>query len=220
MKRILIIDDDEHIGNLEQELLEREGYAVLRAYSGTEALLLLKRTRPDLVLLDLMLPGLSGEALLPELGGIPVIVVSAKAGVEDKTALLLGGAADYLTKPFDARELLARVAVRLREAARSPLAQVCVCGDLVMDLSARRVTAAGTVVPLTRTEYAILKLLIQNPGQAVAKSTILDRISADTPDCTESSLKTHISHLRAKLREASGKDYVESVWGIGFLLRG
>lgn len=219
MKRILIIDDDEHIGNLEQELLEREGYAVLRAYSGTEALLLLKRTRPDLVLLDLMLPGLSGEALLPELDGIPVIVVSAKAGVEDKTALLLGGAADYLTKPFDARELLARVAVRLREAARSPLAQVCVCGDLVMDLSARRVTAAGTVVPLTRTEYAILKLLIQNPGQAVAKSTILDRISADTPDCTESSLKTHISHLRAKLREASGKDYVESVWGIGFLLR-
>lgn len=220
MKRILIIDDDEHIGNLEQELLEREGYAVLRAYSGTEALLLLKRTRPDLVLLDLMLPGLSGEALLPELDGIPVIVVSAKAGVEDKTALLLGGAADYLTKPFDVRELLARVAVRLREAARSPLAQVCVCGDLVMDLSARRVTAAGTVVPLTRTEYAILKLLIQNPGQAVAKSTILDRISADTPDCTESSLKTHISHLRAKLREASGKDYVESVWGIGFLLRG
>lgn len=220
MKRILIIDDDEHIGNLEQELLEREGYAVLRAYSGTEALLLLKRTRPDLVLLDLMLPGLSGETLLPELDGIPVIVVSAKAGVEDKTALLLGGAADYLTKPFDARELLARVAVRLREAARSPLAQVCVCGDLVMDLSARRVTAAGTVVPLTRTEYAILKLLIQNPGQAVAKSTILDRISADTPDCTESSLKTHISHLRAKLREASGKDYVESVWGIGFLLRG
>ena len=212
MKRILIIDDDEHIGNLEQELLEREGYAVLRAYSGTEALLLLKRTRPDLVLLDLMLPGLSGEALLPELDGIPVIVVSAKAGVEDKTALLLGGAADYLTKPFDARELLARVAVRLREAARSPLAQVCVCGDLVMDLSARRVTAAGTVVPLTRTEYAILKLLIQNPGQAVAKSTILDRTSADTPDCTESSLKTHISHLRAKLREASGKDYVESVW--------
>ena len=220
MKRILIIDDDEYIGNLEQELLEREGYAVLRAYSGTEALLLLKRTRPDLVLLDLMLPGLSGEALLPELDGIPVIVVSAKAGVEDKTALLLGGAADYLTKPFDARELLARVAVRLREAARSPLAQVCVCGDLVMDLSARRVTAAGTVVPLTRTEYAILKLLIQNPGQAVAKSIILDRISADTPDCTENSLKTHISHLRAKLREASGKDYVESVWGIGFLLRG
>lgn len=220
MKRILIIDDDEHIGNLEQELLEREGYAVLRAYSGTEALLLLKRTCPDLVLLDLMLPGLSGEALLPELDGIPVIVVSAKAGVEDKTALLLGGAADYLAKPFDARELLARVAVRLREAAHSPLAQVCVCGDLVMDLSARRVTAAGTVVPLTRTEYAILKLLIQNPGQAVAKSTILDQISADTPDCTESSLKTHISHLRAKLREASGKDYVESVWGIGFLLRG
>ena len=111
MKRIMIIDDDAHIGNLEQELLEQEGYAVLRAYSGTEALLLLKESRPDLVLLDLMLPGLSGEALLPQLAGIPVIVVSAKADTADKVSLLLGGAADYITKPFASKELLARIAV-------------------------------------------------------------------------------------------------------------
>ena len=218
MRKILIIDDDVTIGDLEQEVLEREGYAVQRAYSGTEVLLLLKDSRPDLVLLDLMLPGLPGEEVLPQLQGIPVIVVSAKASVEDKVDLLLGGAADYLTKPFDTKELLARVAVRLRESARSPLAAVYTCGDLTLDTASHAVHAAGQPVQLTRTEYAILKLLMQNPGQVLAKSVLLDRISADTPDCTESSLKTHISNLRGKLRAVSGRDYVEAVWGIGFRL--
>ena len=218
MQTILIIDDDEAIGNLEQEVLEGAGYAVRRAYSGTEALLLLKSHRPDLVLLDLMLPGLSGEAVLPQIKDIPVIVVSAKASVQDRVSLLFGGAADYLTKPFDTRELLARVAVRLRELARSPQAASYTLGDLTLDTATHAVCAAGTPVSLTRTEYAILKLLMQNPGQVLAKSVLLDRISADTPDCTESSLKTHVSHLRSKLREASGRDYVEAVWGIGFKL--
>ena len=215
---ILIIDDDESIGNLEQEVLERAGYAVCRAYSGTEALLLLRDTRPDLVLLDLMLPGLSGEAVLEKFTGIPVIVVSAKADVQDKVGMLLRGAADYLTKPFDTKELLARVAVRLRERAQSPLCEVYSCGSLTLDAVSHAVAIAGTPIPLTRTEYALLKLLMQNRGQVLAKSVLLDRISADTPDCTESSLKTHISHLRAKLRRASGQEYVEAVWGIGFRL--
>ena len=219
MQTILIIDDDAAIGNLEQEVLERAGYAVLRAYSGTEALLLLKDSRPDLVLLDLMLPGLSGEEVLPQLQGISVIVVSAKTAVQDKVGLLLGGAADYLTKPFDTKELLARVAVRLREAARSPLAAIYACGSLTLDTAYHEVRAAGTPVSPTRTEYAILKLLMQNPGQVLAKSVLLDRIGADTPDCTEGSLKTHISNLRGKLRDATGKDHIEAVWGIGFRLR-
>lgn len=103
METILIIDDDVAIGNLEQEVLEREGYLVQRAYSGTEALLLLKEKKPDLILLDLMLPGMSGEDILPQIQGIPVIVVSAKTAVEDKVELLLGGAVDYLTKPFDTK---------------------------------------------------------------------------------------------------------------------
>ncbi len=105
--KILIIDDDEYIGNMLEEVLKQEGYAVLRAYSGTEALLLLSQNRPDLVLLDLMLPGLSGECVLPKIQGIPVIIVSAKVGIDDKVKLLLGGAADYVTKPFDTKELLA-----------------------------------------------------------------------------------------------------------------
>ena len=218
MKTIAVIDDDIHIGNVLEELLQREGYAVIRAYSGTEAVLLLERQRPDLVLLDLMLPGLSGEEVLAKIEGIPVMVVSAKVGVEDKVSLLLGGAADYITKPFDSRELLARIAVRLRESAAPRLAPVLEAGLLRLDQIAHTVTAADQPVRLTKTEYAILKLFLQNPGQAIAKSVILDRISADTPDCTESSLKIHVSNLRKKLRDATGQDHIESVWGIGFKL--
>lgn len=205
------------IGNLEQEVLEQQGYVCLRAYSGTEAVMLLERERPDLILLDLMLPGLSGEEVLRRIGEIPVIVVSARAGVDDKVALLLGGAQDYLTKPFSTKELLARVAVQLRRPV-APAAAQSRAGGLVMNQLSHSVEISGKPVSLTRTEYAILKLLMQNPGQAIAKSVILDRISADTPDCTESSLKTHISHLRAKLREAGGRETIESVWGIGFRL--
>ena len=218
MKTIAVIDDDIHIGNVLEELLQREGYAVLRAYSGTEAVLLLERHRPDLVLLDLMLPGLSGEEVLARIQDVPVMVVSAKVGVEDKVSLLLNGAVDYITKPFDSRELLARVAVRLRESAAAGLSAPLEAGPLRLDPASHAVTAAGTPVHLTKTEYAILKLFLQNPGQAIAKSVILDRISADTPDCTESSLKIHVSNLRRKLREATGTDFIESVWGIGFKL--
>ena len=220
METILIIDDDVAIGNLEQEVLEREGYLVQRAYSGTEALLLLKEKKPDLILLDLMLPGMSGEDILPQIQGIPVIVVSAKTAVEDKVELLLGGAVDYLTKPFDTKELLARIAVRLREKSSPRSSPVYTYEELTIDTASHSVCVAGKQINLTRTEYAILKLLMQNPEQVKAKSVLLDCISMDTPDCTENSLKTHISHLRSKLREASGKDYVESVWGIGFRLKG
>ena len=220
MYRILIIDDDVAIGNLEQEVLEREGYLVQRAYSGTEALLLLKEKKPDLILLDLMLPGMSGEDILPQIQGIPVIVVSAKTAVEDKVELLLGGAVDYLTKPFDTKELLARIAVRLREKSSPRLSPVYTYEELTIDTASHSVCVAEKQINLTRTEYAILKLLMQNPEQVIAKSVLLDCISMDTSDCTENSLKTHISHLRSKLREVSGKDYVESVWGIGFRLKG
>ena len=118
MKTILIIDDDMHIGDMLTEVLERENYAVLRAYSGTEALMLLSSKTPDLVLLDLMLPGLSGEEVLPKIKNIPVIVVSAKIDVDNKVDLLLGGAVDYVTKPFHTKELLARIAVALRGATK------------------------------------------------------------------------------------------------------
>lgn len=218
MKTIAIIDDDPPISNMLAELLQKAGYAVLQAYSGTEALYLLSQHRPDLVLLDLMLPGRSGEEILPEMAGIPVIVLSAKVDTQDKVRLLLGGATDYMTKPFDTKELLARITVQLRSATpHSPTASIAV-GSLQLDPVSRTVAVGGQTVHLTKTECAILKLLMQNPKQVLAKSVILDRISLDTPDCTDSSLKQHISNLRKKLREADGRDFIEAVWGIGFKL--
>lgn len=288
---ILIIDDDIYIGNMLEEMLTREGYGVMRAYSGTEAVLLLDAAvwsnaasaqsetdamrpnaasaqsvtatvpsesafthsetvvmHPDLILLDLMLPGLSGEEILPKMQGIPVIVVSAKAGLDDKVHLLLEGAADYITKPFESRELLARIAVQLRKAdvgmrtgghgngSESSLRErereerlgfgadtgkTLRFKDLTMRLSEHRVTVADKTVRLTKTEYAILKILMRNPTQVITKSVLLDRISEDTPDCMESSLKVHVSNLRKKLREAgdNGTEYIEAVWGIGFKMK-
>lgn len=216
---IAVIDDDVYIGNMVQEVLTREGYAVLCAYSGTEALMLLDRQHPDLILLDLMLPGLTGEQVLDKIKDIPVIVLSAKVNVQDKVQLLLAGAADYMTKPFDVSELLARIAVQLRKPSAPPSAPVLTYDDLRLETASRKVTAGGVEVKLTKTEYAILKLLMLSPGQVLAKSIILDRISEDTPDCMESSLKVHISNLRKKLKDADGVDHIEAVWGIGFRLR-
>lgn len=220
MPNIFVIDDDIHIGDLLEEVLVREGYQVTRAYSGTEAMLALSARRPDLVLLDLMLPGLSGEEVLSRLQGIPVIVVSAKVDVSSKVQVLLNGAADYVTKPFAIRELLARIQVQLRKTGSEPQAAELQVGDLLLDPLSHQVTVQGQTVRLTKTEYAILKLLMKNPQQVIAKSVILERISADTPDCTESSLKQHVSNLRKKLRSAGGRDYIEAVWGIGFKLAG
>lgn len=218
MKTIAIIDDDIHIGDMLAEVLTREGYEILRAYSGTEALYLLSQHKPDLVLLDLMLPGLSGEEVLPHMKNIPVIILSAKIDVQDKVNLLLRGAADYMTKPFDTKELLARITVQLRAKdllAQSPFLSV---GDLMMDTTMLTLTVQDQSVKLTRTEYAILKLLLENPKQVIAKSVLLDKISLDTPDCTERSLKQHICNLRKKLQDVGGTDYIETVWGIGFKL--
>lgn len=218
LKTILIVDDDVYIGDMLEELLTKENYAVGRAYSGTEALMYLSSRRPDLILLDLMLPGLSGEELLPLIKGIPVIVVSAKAEVSDKVSLLLGGAADYVTKPFDTSELLARITVQLRKNDVPESSDILSYDTIRLNTETRAVTVSDTPVRLTQTEYAILKLLMANPSQVITKSVMLDRISEDTPDCTESSLKVHISNLRKKLKTVNGKDYIEAVWGIGFKL--
>lgn len=219
MKNILIIDDDLYIGNVLEETLTNEGYSVARAYSGTEAVLVLSKTKPDLVLLDLMLPGLSGEEVLLHTKGIPVIIISAKIDVDNKVGLLLGGTVDYVTKPFHTKELLARIAVHLRTFDTLGKAEILSFDEIELNTNTHIVKIKDTEIKLTRTEYAILKLLIRNSTQVVSKSQILDHISTDTPDCTENSLKTHISNLRKKLRETSGKEYVESVWGIGFKIK-
>ncbi len=215
---IAVIDDDLHINNMLCELLSREGYKVIRAFSGGEALAVLEETTPDLALLDLMMPGLSGEQVLPKIRDIPVIVMSAKADVGSKVNLLLSGAVDYVTKPFDTKELLARIQVQLRRN-RQITAEVLEFEGLTLDAELHEAKFGKNAVKLTKTEFAILKILMQNPKQVITKSQILDRISADTPDCVESSLKVHVSNLRKKLRDASGMDFIEAVWGIGFKMR-
>lgn len=220
MKHIFIVDDDIHIGNMLEEVLQREGYKVSRAYSGTEALLVLSSQTPDLILLDLMLPGLNGEEVLPKIQGIPVIVLSAKSETAHKVQLLLDGACDYITKPFDLTELLARITVQLRNASSQPiLRHTLTFQEIKLNTETHSVSVQDRPVKLTRTEYAILKLLMENPSQVITKSVLLDRISKDTPDCMESSLKVHISNLRKKLKAITDKDYIEAVWGIGFKMK-
>lgn len=216
MKTIAIIDDDVHIGDMLSEILREEGYSVLRAYSGTEALYLLEKNNVDLVLLDLMLPGLSGEDVIPHIKSAPVIVMSAKADTADKVNLLLSGASDYITKPFDTKELLARITVQLRKAEHASEDALISEGDIKIDCLSSEVTVKDIPVRLTRTELAILKILISNPDRVIARNVLLDKISVDTPDCTERSLKQHISNLRKKLMDAGGEDCIETVWGIGF----
>jgi DNA-binding response OmpR family regulator len=123
-----------------------------------------------------------------------------------------------MTKPFDTKELLARIAVQLRKADKEADNSVLSAHNLVLDIASQVVTVSGQEVKLTRTEFAILKLLMTNPKQVISKNALLDRISLDTPDCTERSLKQHISNLRKKMQDVSGVDYIETVWGIGFKL--
>lgn len=216
MSHILIIDDDIHINEMLEEVLIQEGYQVSHAYSGTEALLFLANEKPDLILLDLMLLGLTGEEVLPQIEKIPVIVMSAKVEVKDKVALLLNGAEDYITKPFEIEELLARIVVQLRKSTRLDSSEKLMYREITVNMVTHEAWVGEHEVKLTKTEFAILKILLEHPKQVITKTVLLDRVSEETPDCMESSLRVHISNLRKKLREISGKDYIEAVWGIGF----
>lgn len=216
MKRILIVDDDVAIGDMVEETLKKEGYLTMRAYSGTEAPLVVASKKPDLILLDLMLPGISGEELLSKIKDIPTIVVSAKLDEDNKVDMLVNGAVDYVTKPFSVKELVARIAIALRN--RQTRYSILEYDGLRLELDTHLAFVNEASCKLTKTEFAILKLLMQNPTQVITKSVMLDKISEDTPDCVESSLKVHISNLRKKLRECGDKDYIEAVWGIGFKL--
>ena len=219
---LLIVEDDISVGNMLQEALEFDGYKVMRAYSGTEALMILERVRPDMVLLDLMLPGLSGEELITKLDGILTIVLSARSDLDSKIELLKKGASDYITKPFAISELLARIEAHLRLASAkngsgaTESDEVIKAGNVELDTSLLTVAINGRETNLTRTESAILNILMRNAGRPLGRNTILDRISEDTPDCTERSLKQHISNIRKKLQQLDDIDHIEAIYGIGF----
>jgi DNA-binding response OmpR family regulator len=215
---ILIIEDDTDINNLLAEILRRDGYGVAQAFSGTEGRLLFSRQAPGLVLLDLMLPGMNGEELIPlirERGSVPVIVLSAKGSARDKVSALRGGADDYMTKPFDADELLARVEAALRRAAGAEAVSARLSHrDIEMDCDARQVWVRGEPAALTAREFDILRLLLSNPQKVFTKANLYRSVWNDEFLGDDNTVNVHISNLRAKL----GGDYIQTVWGIGFKL--
>ena len=216
MKTILVIEDDIDIQNLIQNLLEKEHYKVINAYSGTEAMMLIEKENIDLILLDLMLPGLNGEEIIKQIKNIPIIVISAKISPEDRITTLLNGANDYITKPFNSEELLARIKVQLRiNENRAPNKELKY-KDMTLKNDMHTLYIKEKQIHLTKTEYAIIKQLLLNPKQVVTKSKLLELISVDTLDCDENSLKVHISNIRKKIRNITQQKYIESVWGIGF----
>ncbi len=217
MAKILIVEDDISIHNIIQELLKKEAYEVDNAYSGTEALLLLEKEKYDLILLDLMLPAINGEEIIEKVNDTPIIVLSAKISSEDKVNCLLKGANDYITKPFDCSELLARIKVQLR--TKTVKAQTLKYKELELLLDNRTLIVSKHKINLTKTEYAILKQLLLNPTQVITKNKLLDLISIDTEDCDENSLRVHISNLRKKIRKYTKNEYIESVWGLGFKIK-
>lgn len=219
MPKILIVEDDVSIHNVIEELLKKEGYATYNAYSGTEALLLLEKGKYDLILLDLMLPALSGEELIEKINDTPIIVLSAKISSEDKVNCLLNGANDYITKPFDSKELLARIEVQLRLKSKSNITETLKYKELELLNDNHTLLISTEKVNLTKTEYAILKHLLLNPHQVIPKNKLLDLISIDTEDCSEFSLRVHISNLRKKIKNHTKEEYIESIWGIGFKIK-
>ena len=218
MRKILIVEDDTTIHNLIKEILEKEGYTILSAFTGTEAMTIIEKEKINLILLDLMLPKLNGEEIVKKVKGIPIIVISAKISPEDKVDVLLNGANDYITKPFNTEELLARIKVQLRMDKEKRKKKDLTYKEMVLKEKEHQIYLRGQTIHFTKTEYAIMKQLLLAPKQVVTKNQLLDLISEDTLDCDENSLKVHISNIRKKIKKVTEEEYIESVWGIGFKL--
>lgn len=221
MPNILIVEDDPSINGLIAEYLRQKGAVCTQAFSGTEGRLCFGAGGFDLVLMDLMLPGLSGEELLAWLrqkSGVPVIVLTARDELGAKVALLSGGADDYLTKPFELDELWARIGVQLRHAGTPPQSGLLVYRDWVIDPAARTLTAAGSPVELTAHEFDILEMLAAHPAKVFTKQEIFEAVWRQDYFVEDKTINVHISNLRAKLRPTGTESYIQTVWGIGFKL--
>lgn len=221
---ILVIEDDVSINRMVCEALSGAGYCPQSVYSGSEAVLMLG-TRPwKCMILDLMLPGKSGEEVLTAIRGsvnVPVIVLTAKIEKESKLALLAGGADDYITKPFDIDELLARVAVQLRRfmiySSSETEKSLCYL-DIQMNLETREVTVGSLPVHLTQREFDILELLLRHPHKVYSRVNIFESVWNDDFIGDEKTINVHVSNLRAKLTAVSSHKHIKTIWGIGFRL--
>ena len=205
MSMILIVEDDVHINEMLKETLQKEGYRCVQAFSGTEGKLVLGQEKPDLVLLDLMLPGMSGEALLKEM--------------DDKVDVLLGGADDYVVKPFEIREVLARVQVQLRKHSGTGEKKVLEHNGLMLNEEEHQIYVDG--VPLegvTRQEFLILELFLKWPKKVFSKEEIFEAAWEEPFMGETKAIDVHISNIRRKLKAVSDRTFIDTVWGIGYTL--
>ncbi len=220
---ILVVEDDADINRLLCAVLEGAGYAARPAFSGSEGLLWAEKYQYDLVLLDLMLPGLTGEEFISRVRGsrtMPIIVLSAKVAVDDRVNALALGADDFIPKPFDNREVLARVEAQLRRSRSfsppRPALELRL-GALCLSREAHTAALDGEELSLTAREFDILALLMENPRRAFSRAQIYEAVWGEDYMGDDNTVNVHVSNLRAKLHKADPKrEYIKTVWGIGF----
>lgn len=221
MSKILIVEDDNDINAMISLALGRERYECVSAYSGTEGLLRLEHEDYDLVILDLMLPGVEGHEVLKktrETKNTPFIVLSAKDELDTKVELLTLGANDYMTKPFEIKELLARVQVQLRMSSVNAAKQTLDYKELSLDLNSKSLDVNGNSVSLTAQEYKIMELFLKNPGKVFSKNEIYEYAWDDFYVGEDKTIYVHISNIRQKMKKYTENEYIETVWGLGFKL--
>ena len=220
MSRLLIIEDDVNINEMLQEAFGKKGYEVVSAYSGTEGILRIEKETYQMVILDLMLPGMDGQQVLKnirEKSNVPVIVLSAKDELDTKVDLLMSGASDYMTKPFELKELEARVLVQLRNAAGKN--EVFLeYRDLRIDREGKKVILCGKPLSLTAQEYRILELLLKHPQKVFTKNEIYEYAWEEYYMGEDKTINVHLSNIRQKMKKITQEEYIETVWGMGFKL--
>lgn len=221
MNKIMIVEDDVEIGALLQNIVRQASFDTLLLTVGDNVLNLLASDHYDLILLDLMLPGIQGESLLKQIrtiNQIPVIVISAKNGLETKVNMLQSGADDYIQKPFEPQEVIARIIAALRRYHTATSSRI-VYDDIVIDEDEKRVLIRGCEISLTAKEFSILKLLCSYPSKVFSKANLYESVWNEPYAYDDNTLGVHISNLRKKLKDETGKEYIETVWGIGYKIK-
>ncbi|WP_366925622.1 response regulator transcription factor [uncultured Ruminococcus sp.] len=220
---IAVIEDDPEINNILFQLLTDSGNEAVQAFDGSEASRLLKTRDFDLVLMDLMLPYKNGERLIAEIretSQTPVIVISAKSMMETKLEVLRLGADDYIIKPFDIDEVLVRIEVVLRRTKADRQTRTLDTCGIVFNTDDNSVTIDGRPVKLTAKELMMLRLFMEHPQKVYTKAELYESVWNESYCYEDNTINVHVSNLRSKLKKAGGRDYIDTVWGIGYRLKG